>query len=306
VTDAKAWRRHARRWRHSIKGRLVALFLLFALAIGLVFVAGMQRVLQGGWQGYAKPMVADYLDRLAAEIGSPPDPSRAAAITARLPISVRIEGPSVNWRSGPDRESGETADASPSGPPRSPGDSAWHRADRSERWDGVEDWGLVRRTADGHRIRFGLRAPPAELRPRLFGWATLAALLGLTAIAYAAVRRLLRPLGDITLGVEAYGRGEFGTPIPVRRDDELGELATRINTMASRLHGMLEAKRALLLAISHELRSPLTRARVNAELVSEGTPRDALLRDLGEMRELITSLLESERLAQGHAGLSAE
>jgi signal transduction histidine kinase len=170
----------------------------------------------------------------------------------------------------------------------------------------VEDWGLVRRTADGHRIRFGLRAPPAELRPRLFGWATLAALLGLTAIAYAAVRRLLRPLGDITLGVEAYGRGEFGTPIPVRRDDELGELATRINTMASRLHGMLEAKRALLLAISHELRSPLTRARVNAELVSEGTPRDALLRDLGEMRELITSLLESERLAQGHAALSAE
>jgi signal transduction histidine kinase len=295
-----------RRWRHSIKGRLVALFLLLALAIGLVFVAGMQRVLQGGWRGYAKPMVADYLDRLASEIGNPPDPSRAAAITARLPISVRIEGPSVNWRSGPDRNPGGTADASLSGPPRSPGDGAWHRADRTERWDGEEDWGLVRRTADGHRLRFGLRGPPAELRPRLFGWATLAALLGLTALAYAAVRRLLRPLGDITLGVEAYGRGEFGAPIPVRRDDELGELATRINTMASRLHGMLEAKRALLLAISHELRSPLTRARVNAELVSEGTPRDALLRDLGEMRELITCLLESERLAQGHTALSAE
>jgi signal transduction histidine kinase len=69
---------------------------------------------------------------------------------------------------------------------------------------------------------------------------------------------------------------------------------------------MLDAKRALLLAISHELRSPLTRARLNAELVAEGDARDALLRDLGEMRDLITALLENERLAAGHAALQRE
>ena len=69
---------------------------------------------------------------------------------------------------------------------------------------------------------------------------------------------------------------------------------------------MLEAKRALLLAISHELRSPLTRARVNAELLDDSAPRQALLDDLGAMRDLITQLLESERLAQGHSALQAE
>ena len=69
---------------------------------------------------------------------------------------------------------------------------------------------------------------------------------------------------------------------------------------------MLEAKRALLLAISHELRSPLTRARLNVELLDDSVPRQALLRDLAEMRDLITNLLESERLAQGHAALQAE
>ena len=76
--------------------------------------------------------------------------------------------------------------------------------------------------------------------------------------------------------------------------------------MASSLHGMLDAKRALLLAMSHELRTPLTRARVNVELLEDGPERSALLRDLGEMRELITSLLESERLSQGHSALQAE
>src|SRR6185369_13660107 len=69
-------------------------------------------------------------------------------------------------------------------------------------------------------------------------------------------------------------------------------------------------KRGLLLAISHELRSPLTRARLNTELLPE-TPdvlaqRQALLRDLAEMRDLVTDLLESERLGQGHAALHLE
>jgi signal transduction histidine kinase len=59
---------------------------------------------------------------------------------------------------------------------------------------------------------------------------------------------------------------------------------------------MLEAKRQLLLAISHELRSPLTRTRVNAELLDECAARQAVLADLGELEALLGELLESERL----------
>ena len=273
--------------RHSIRGRLVALFLLLALATSAVFLFGMQRVLQGGWQGYAKPMVADYLDRLADEVGSPPSAERAAALVQRLPISLRIEGPAVQYDSHPNRR-------------------RHVQRDDEEHDYGAAGWGLVRRTADGHRLIFGLAAPAPGTQPRIFGWITLAVLLGLTAIAFVTVRRLLAPLQDIGRGVEAFGQGRFETPIVVKRDDELGALAVRINAMAASLSDKLEAKRALLLALSHELRSPLTRARINADLVPEGPERDALLRDLGEMRDLITSLLESERLAQGHAALSPE
>ena len=92
----------------------------------------------------------------------------------------------------------------------------------------------------------------------------------------------------------------------MRGDDELGDLAERVNGMAKSLQGMLEAKRALLLAISHELRSPLTRARLNAELVDDSDAKAALLRDLAEMRDLINDLLESERIAAGHRALQIE
>ena len=285
TTRRERWRGARQRWRHSLQWRLVTLFLLLALCTTAVFLLGMQRVLHTGWQAYAKPLVADYVDKLAAEVGSPPDPERARAIAARLPLTVRIDGPQVRFDSHPE---------------------ARYRGHHHEPEDGGDDWGLSRSSADGHRIRFGLAGPPPAERPRLFGLVTLALLLLLTAGAFAVVHKLLRPLGDIGAGVARFGRGDFSQPITVRRRDELGALADRINTMAQSLQGMLDAKRALLLAMSHELRSPLTRARVNAELIDDSEPRQALLRDLGEMRDLIGDLLESERLAQGHAALSAE
>jgi hypothetical protein len=52
--------------------RLVALFLLLALAMAAIFVIGMQKALSIGWRDAARPLVVDYVDRLAAEIGSPP------------------------------------------------------------------------------------------------------------------------------------------------------------------------------------------------------------------------------------------
>jgi len=274
-----------RAWR-ALRWRLLTLFLLLALAISAVFLLGLQRSVQGGWMAYGRPMLIDYADRLAAEIGSPPDVARAQAIADRLPVTVQIDGPVVQFRSHPQR-------------------TWWRDHDHADD-DDDSRFGLNRRTADGHVIRFGLGEPTVGGRVRSPGWLTLVALLALTALAYHVVRRWLAPLQDIGAGAERFGRGDFDPPITMRRDDELGDLAGRINRMAASLHGMLDAKRTLLLAISHELRSPLTRARVNAELLPDSPEQAALVRDLAAMRDLITDLLESERLASGHAALHAE
>ena len=289
---ACGWHRRAhRRLRHSLRARLVLLFLLLALGIAGAFLFGMQAALGTSWRGAVRPLLADYVDRLVAEIGTPPSVQRAQALAARLPVTIVIDGPAVQWRSHPYAGAGRFGD---------------HRA----RWSNSEDELLSRTTADGHRITFGLSLRPWEDRPRRIGWITLAAVLLLTGVAYRAVRRLLRPLDDIRAGAQRFGRGTFGEPIPIRRRDELGDLAADVNAMAASIHQMLEAKRGLLLAISHELRSPLTRARLHTELLPEagegGARRAALLHDLQEMATLVTDLLESERLGQGHAALQRE
>ena len=94
---------------------------------------------------------------------------------------------------------------------------------------------LTRTAADGHRIDFGLSIKPWRERPRFIGWATLATLLLLTWAAYAYVRRLLRPLDDIGAGARRFGGGDFAQPIPVRRQDELGDLASDVNAMAANI-----------------------------------------------------------------------
>ena len=300
---ASRWRRARHRLAHSIKLRMVLLFLLLAAAMTFVFVTGAQKAFSFGWREAARPLLTDYVDRLAADVtvDGHPDVARARALTERLPVlTVHIRGPRVQWASHPE-------------PPRS---ERWPRA--GEGASGRDDWGgdwpriTQRTTADGHTIEFGLRAGVFERKPHLIGYA-LAALLGLTLLAWLYARHLLRPLDAIGDGARRFGAGDFSQPIAVRhprRPDELGQLAATINTMGRDIQQMLDAKRALLLAISHELRSPITRARLNIELLPE-TPdteaqRQALLRDLQEMASQVTDLLESERLASPHAALHRE
>jgi len=291
--------------RSSLRLRLVLVFLLLAMGMAFTFISGAQKAFSVGWREAARPMLMDYVDRLGGEVvvGGTPSVERAKALTQRLPLTIAISGPQVNWRSHPDqvkphwkRDRPRSADGDGPG------------------WGDEQDWDrlLLRTSADGHRIEFGLNDAAFERRPKLIGF-TLTVLLLLTLLAYLYVRRLLRPLDDIRQGAQRFGAGEFGQPIPVRRPqrpDELGQLATTINTMGHDIHQMLEAQRALLLAISHELRSPLTRARLNTELLPEtedvAAQREALLRDLAEMARLISDLLESERLAGRHKTLHRE
>ncbi len=330
----------APRWRArfpSLGARLVGLFIVLAVAVAVTFTVGMHVLQRVGWHETLRPLVMNYTDTLMAEIGAPPDVDRARVIAQRLPLHIRIEGPDVNWDSAdePQRPPHRPIVTLPNGDslplvlpePRRPPvrtsfdhvapDPAPHLGPRGmpNRMTLGTDidptlWRVVRRLPDGHRVIFSLADMSHQARSEHIGWATLAMLLLFTALAYAWVRHMLRPLVALREGAVRYGQGDFSQPIVPRNRDELGDLAEQVNGMAARLHHMLDAKRQLLLAISHELRSPLARARMNAELIEESGERSALLRDLAEMRDLITDLLESERLADvqagGHAALQTE
>jgi signal transduction histidine kinase len=336
-----------RRWRGvfvPLGARLVGLFVVLAVAVAITVLLGFHQMQHMGWREVLHPLVSNYADMIVAEIGMPPDVERARALTSRLPLHIRIEGPAVNWDSAdeppperpappppPAHDAAVPAPAMrhdvvvlpnggapiplilpphPPAPPSSAPRPPPHVLALPRPNFDPTSMRAVRLLPDGHRVTIGLADRAHEEHTQRVRWVTLALLLLLTAFAYAVVRHMLRPLAALRAGAIRYGQGDFSRPIEPRNRDELGDLAVQINGMAARLRHMLDAKRQLLLAISHELRSPLARARLNAELVDESAERSALLRDLGEMRDLINDLLESERLADmqagGHAALQTE
>jgi signal transduction histidine kinase len=114
--------------------------------------------------------------------------------------------------------------------------------------------------------------------------------------AFWFLHRQLKPLAELHNGVEAVGRGDFTTPVPVIRDDEIGQVAEAFNLMARRVGEMIDDRERLLADVSHELRSPIARMKVALEFVPPGDKRDALNRDLREMETLIAVLLERQEL----------
>jgi signal transduction histidine kinase len=130
--------------------------------------------------------------------------------------------------------------------------------------------------------------------PLLAGFVTmLAAIVG---AAFWFLQRQLKPLARLQSGVNAVARGELDSRVPVVRNDEIGQITAAFNKMTSRVGDMINDRERLLADVSHELRSPITRMKVALELMPEGTKREALARDLKEMENLVTALLEREEL----------
>jgi signal transduction histidine kinase len=117
--------------------------------------------------------------------------------------------------------------------------------------------------------------------------------------AYAFQKRLLRPVRLLDDGVERLSKGDLNVTVPVLTHDEFGVLTDAFNKMVGRVRQMVEARDQLLLDVSHELRSPLTRLKVALALLPDDENRSGMVGDLNEMEAMIAELLEMERLRDG-------
>ena len=123
---------------------------------------------------------------------------------------------------------------------------------------------------------------------------TLAAVLFLAAFGFA--RYLARPLRELNAAVERVGRGESPPPLPESGPSEIASLNRTVNAMAANLR-QLEQDRALLLAgVSHDLRTPLARLRLGAEIKTRDDATLAgMVADIEEMDRIIGQFLEFAR-----------
>lgn len=133
------------------------------------------------------------------------------------------------------------------------------------------------------------------------GFAVMLLMIALVvaAGAYPVVRRLTGRLERLQRSVEAWGEGQLGVRVAVEGEDEVARLAASFNDSAARIEALVGAQKSLLANASHELRSPLARIRLAAELMADqATPaiRAELRCNVAELDQLIDEVLLASRL----------
>lgn len=157
------------------------------------------------------------------------------------------------------------------------------------------------RLRDGRWARFDTELPasPDALPWRLV--ATLAVLLAaMLGLSWVAVRWVVRPLHVLAQAAEALGADIARPPLPEDGPREVRQAAHAFNTMQRRLAGYIDERTRMLTALSHDLKTPLTRMRLRTELLDDDETRTRFGADLQEMDAMVTQTLEFMRGLGGH------
>jgi signal transduction histidine kinase len=268
--------------RSSVFAKLVAVMVTMAATLLL---------LVGGFFWFiVSPTVSASIDRVREEYASTiaatsPDLETATELGMRLGLQVRYEGPGGSWSTVPDLPAIDDV-------PRR-GMRGWTPLLHGRHY-------YVVAGPNGGSYLFAWNVPGGMQGVHIALLVLL--LLVMTAVvvtAHLVLRRLLRPLRGLSDGVARLGAGELDVAVPTQTRDEFGRLTVAFNQMVRRVREMIAARDQLLVDVSHELRSPLTRMKVALELLPSSEQRTGMAADVEEMERMIAELLELERLRGG-------
>lgn len=247
-------------------------------------------------RGYAK-VIADYL---ADEIGSPPDTLKAQKFAEKLGVQIRVISPNYVWSSAAEIDWDEPP---PFAPPLLEPPTERKRA-RPFRPKELRRGIVIMRGDVEFNFRLRDLPPPQSFfsTEKAVFWLLLFLSLIVVGIFFL-LRSMFSPIQTLIEGTERISKGDFTTSILVKRRDELGELAESFNAMTTKISAMLKREKELLLDVSHELRSPLTRMNVALELLPESPAKTQIKADVKELNAMLTELLESERLHSQNGSL---
>ncbi len=223
----------------------------------------------------SRRLVREYTHVLAA---TSPDQETARKLAEDLDLKIRYEGPEGTWQTHPGLPSVQEVRGYKRG-------HDFYLAPGARGGTYLVSWDIGQRMGRAHNRML---------------WLLHVIMVAIVFTAYLVIRRTLRPLRSLHEGVTRLSEGELDVVVPNRTRDEFGVLTEAFNQMVRRIRDTIRARDQLLLDVSHELRSPLTRIKVALELLPEGEKRRRIASDIGEMEAMITELLELERLRDGH------
>jgi len=150
------------------------------------------------------------------------------------------------------------------------------------------------RLKDGQWLRIvgtnEVAAPPALSNDLIVQ--LLITLLIVAAVVMIAVREATRPLQQLATAADTLGSDLDAPPLAETGPTETRRAAQAFNRMQARIKHLIDERARALAAVSHDLRTPLTRLRLRAELVDDEKLREQMAADLDAMAAMIDATLD--------------
>ncbi|PXW23552.1 ATP-binding protein [Paraburkholderia caballeronis] len=149
----------------------------------------------------------------------------------------------------------------------------------------------VRSPADSRWIVVPVQ-PIRIMRPldRLVPWFVIIFSAALIA-ALVAAWQLQQPLRSLALAVTRFGRGLPVPPVPERGPRELRLLTLGFNQMVREVERTGNDRAVMLAGVAHDLKTPLARLRLRAEMMDDAKMRDGVVRDVDSMTHIVDQFL---------------
>lgn len=152
---------------------------------------------------------------------------------------------------------------------------------------------VVARLQDGTWARFDYNLGGETMAGPWQLLLTLAVLLvSVIVLVLIAVRWLTRPLAVLASAADDLGVNMHRLPLPETGPAEVRRAASAFNTMQARIRSYLREREQMLAAVSHDLRTPITRLRLRAELITDTALREKIDNDLLEMEAMTAAALD--------------
>ena len=146
--------------------------------------------------------------------------------------------------------------------------------------------------ADGRWLNIAVGPPPgAPAWGRAFVAVFLLSAAGIAAVAVFMGRRIAKPMRGLAAAVGSLGRGEAVEDLSEAGPMETRETVRAFNLMRARLDRYVRDRTAMLAAVSHDLRTPITSLRLHAEFVEDGETQVKILTALDEMQRMTEDTL---------------
>ena len=119
-------------------------------------------------------------------------------------------------------------------------------------------------------------------------------------LCFFAVRLVTRPLSVLASAAEDLGRNIDRPPLPERGANELVRASRALNMMQDRLKRYVDTRIKVLAAMSHDLKTPITRMRLRAEMLDDAHVKAKFVKDLDDLQQMVGATLDYMRgLAEG-------